>query len=378
MGKPNRSRVKRKKAPKDKQPKKVTGSAKESYSIDDILDKVEEYIDTFQYELAQKFCQRALEMDNDNIRALETSGFLLLELGNMDAAKNCFGRVVELEPESGHSKYMYLGQLLTGIDAIKCFQKGIELMKKSMEESDGAGACSAEDGKPTAKDISSAYCAIAEIYLTDSCFEDDAESKCKECLELAIQSDSENCEAYQLMASFLLSKDDKEGARNNIEKSVALWLPQLQEAEKAEGSNIDPVQVCPVSYLSRMNAAKILIEVEKYDIASEILELLLEEEEEVIEVWYLLGWLHFLQGEDYKENARHYLTKGNELAVKLKFDDKTLMAHLTELLEKLGPAPAENDENIPDDDNDLEMDSDDDDLTNGQKQTDNTEESMDL
>ena len=57
------------------------------YSIDQLLDKVEEYIDQFEFSLAQKFCQRALEMEPDNVRALETCGTLLLELGNMDGAK---------------------------------------------------------------------------------------------------------------------------------------------------------------------------------------------------------------------------------------------------------------------------------------------------
>ena len=46
-----------------------------------------EAIDSFNYELAQKFCQRALEIEPDNTRVLETSGTLLLEMGNVDAAK---------------------------------------------------------------------------------------------------------------------------------------------------------------------------------------------------------------------------------------------------------------------------------------------------
>lgn len=49
--------------------------------------QAEHFIDEFHYELAQKFCQRALEQDADNVRALETSGSLLLELGNTEAAK---------------------------------------------------------------------------------------------------------------------------------------------------------------------------------------------------------------------------------------------------------------------------------------------------
>ena len=37
-------------------------------------------MDMYNYEMAQKFCQRALEIDNDNVRALETTATLLLEV----------------------------------------------------------------------------------------------------------------------------------------------------------------------------------------------------------------------------------------------------------------------------------------------------------
>ena len=58
-----------------------------------IILQAEEYIDSFDFELAQKFCQRALEQDVDNIRALETSGTLLLEVGETEKAKSVsFGR----------------------------------------------------------------------------------------------------------------------------------------------------------------------------------------------------------------------------------------------------------------------------------------------
>ena len=50
--------------------------------------QAEQLIDEFNYELAQKFCQRALEMEPDNVRALETSSSLLLELGDMESAKH--------------------------------------------------------------------------------------------------------------------------------------------------------------------------------------------------------------------------------------------------------------------------------------------------
>ena len=56
------------------------------YTIDQILDKATEFMDMYNYEMAQKFCQRALEIDNDNVRALEATATLLLEVS---AAQIC-------------------------------------------------------------------------------------------------------------------------------------------------------------------------------------------------------------------------------------------------------------------------------------------------
>jgi hypothetical protein len=44
----------------------------------------------------------------------------------------CFTRSIELQPDVGHSKYMYMGQMADGHDAIQFYQTGISLMKKSL------------------------------------------------------------------------------------------------------------------------------------------------------------------------------------------------------------------------------------------------------
>ena len=38
-------------------------------------------MDDMKFELAQKFCERALQIDNDNVRALELTSSLLLDMG---------------------------------------------------------------------------------------------------------------------------------------------------------------------------------------------------------------------------------------------------------------------------------------------------------
>jgi len=45
----------------------------------------------------------------------------------------CFGRCVELEPDLGHIKYLYLGQILNGSQAVQCYNKAIEVMLNCIE-----------------------------------------------------------------------------------------------------------------------------------------------------------------------------------------------------------------------------------------------------
>ncbi|KAK3090898.1 hypothetical protein FSP39_015577 [Pinctada imbricata] len=339
-----------------------------TYSVDQLLDKAEECIDRFEYEVAQKFCQRALEQEADNVRALETSGNLLLELGNNEAAKQCFGRAVEVSQDVGYSKYMTLGQLMEGSHAVQCFQKGIELMvaereKQSAQELSAACGDHEEDAVSD-KDISNAYCAVAEIYMTDLCFEEEAEVKCENAIKEAIKADSNNSEALQLMASFYLSKEKKEDAKEMIVKSVSLWLSKIKAMEKGEITDKDAesVEDCIPGYDSRLSAAKILIEVEEFETSIDVLECLLDENEDIPQVWYTIGWANYLQGEDYKANARFYLNKCKKIYTKVKCEDGELLKHVEELLLELGPGDEDDDEEggdvVGEDGADLDIDSD--------------------
>lgn len=341
-------------------PDKSTCKATSKYSADELLDKADEFLETFEHDMARRFCQRALEIDSVNCRALEMSGLLFLQAGDVDLAKNCYQRAVEQSPEVGHVKYMYLGQLSSGVEAIQYYQKGIELMTKKFTEFQTAQVAEkAETNKESVeasdkskepgcdvsqRDISSAYCAIAEIFLTDACFEEDAEARCKESLEKAVEVDAENAEAHHLLASYWLCKNDRQKATEAIDRGVSLWLPQLRAADQPEGAALpDPVQVCPVPYPARIGCCKTLIELENYEVASEILELLLDEDDQVVEVWYLLAWLNYLRGPDFKSNARHYLQKGLEIAKKTRYEDEQMISHMMELQTELGPEEEQND-----------------------------------
>ena len=71
---------------------KKKSSTENAYSVEDLLGKASDLLDECQFDAAEKFCQRALEMDGDNVKALEMSANLLLERGELERAQHCLGR----------------------------------------------------------------------------------------------------------------------------------------------------------------------------------------------------------------------------------------------------------------------------------------------
>lgn len=277
-----------------------------------------------QYELEKAFqhAKKALDINPKHLHALDTMASIQMEMGNVESAKNLYEKLIHLSPDEGFSKYMCLAQLSSGIEAVNFYKKGVELMliefnKQSNDKNQPSTSKKDEEEESNGVnklDISTAFCSIAELYLTDLCMEEDAENLCKFYLDKSIEYDPKNPETLQLLASYWLSKDDIELAKKLILDSVENWLPKYTEACE-NGPLVDPSQAITLSYDSRINTARILTEVEEYDKAVTVLEQLVEEDDEVIYIWYMLGWVNYCKGEDYFSNAKFYLKKANEVNI---------------------------------------------------------------
>lgn len=341
---------------KAKMQERVKKKTAEKYTIHQLLEKTEECMDNFDFPMAKMYCQRALDIEPTNLTVLDMLGNICAELGDMDKAKQIFIKEVEISPEEGHSKYMYLGQIHTGAEAVQYFSKGIEVMLQAIDKqaqevnSIGAAALPSED-PVTAKDVSVALCSIAEIFFTDLCMEEGAAERCKEAIEKALHYDQNNPEALQLMASYLFSIEKPEEGRNYLIKCVSSWLPSRQKEEESSvcsgrtDEEEEKVQSNVPPYETRITTAKLLIEVEEFEMATDVLEGLIEEDDEVVQVWYLLGWVYYLQldktgatedSESLKKSSRIYLTKAKKLYVKLHCDDAPMLEHTEQLLGELG------------------------------------------
>ena len=75
-----------------KRAKQKKQAAVHNYSLEELLGKAADLLDECQFELAEKFCQRALELDSDHPIALEMCANLLLERGEVEKAQHCLGK----------------------------------------------------------------------------------------------------------------------------------------------------------------------------------------------------------------------------------------------------------------------------------------------
>ena len=51
-----------------------------------IIQKVQEYMESFNFELAERFCTRAVELSPDNLQALNIAASVYLEVGQIARA----------------------------------------------------------------------------------------------------------------------------------------------------------------------------------------------------------------------------------------------------------------------------------------------------
>ena len=85
-------------------------------------------------DLCIMFCERVLESDPQHEEATELMALAYLAQDNVEQARALLEQAVAVNPDSGPSKYMYLGQMSYGEQAAELLGKGIELMAQDLDK----------------------------------------------------------------------------------------------------------------------------------------------------------------------------------------------------------------------------------------------------
>jgi len=244
-----------------------SSSSGQTHDVQAILERGANYLHSNQPELAKQFLERVVQLSPDNTEALDLLGETYVDLGEYEHAKQAFQRSVDLAPDEAGTKWMFLGQMSTGHDALQMYERGCELLQREVSN------------PLRLKQLSKAKVAIAELFLTDLCMEEKAEQKCELAVSQAEQLDPESIEAAQTKASMRLSQCRPDDARACIlPVADRLLATRFEDREQ-------PFEFC-------VQTCRLLVELGEVQKAVELLEALLKEDDENVEVWILLGHCH--------------------------------------------------------------------------------------
>ncbi|VDM16878.1 unnamed protein product [Hydatigera taeniaeformis] len=287
------------------------GSTSSHQNPRDLLNQAAEFVNCFQNKQALRLYASALSQldrlqpteENQmlKIEALQSFGFLLLDEGRFEEAKENLQKAVELSPDEGYEKYMYLAQMSKGSEAVALYQVGIDIIKRSLEATSETDISIQEKLK---RALSNAYCAISEIYTTDLCDEPEAESCCLEAVENAKQADESNPQAWLSAANVLAIKARDDEARQALEKCHSLYWPRVEQAistirSRESGSAnavdndeeigaFDLEELSGIPFGAHLQMATLMMELDMFERAAEILEAMLEEDDGDVEIFYFL------------------------------------------------------------------------------------------
>jgi tetratricopeptide (TPR) repeat protein len=308
--------------------------------------------------------------------------------------------------------YLSIGQLCLADEARLAYEQGILEYEKLVHygttnnNNNKDNNIIKESNDDWKSSLARAHCAIAELYLTDLCDMDNAEQKCEYHVQTAIQlCDPPILDALQVLTSLRLSQknspamtqqDDtnpttyiwtvyqhmKQGcealsALVGLHNSESYMNPTTEEDDDDDdnqvqhGANelveLEAVEQLP-SFEFRCQTSKLLLEcavwTDKVHIpcvhaAIQVLGSLLAEQDEVIEVWYLLGCAFQLLTKassvsstihELSDLAKYYWQRALEMLQKV---HEQLGAEMDHIDEKNGDDDDDDDEVVdPDDDDD--------------------------
>jgi tetratricopeptide (TPR) repeat protein len=372
--------------PQDRKSKKAAknGTSKPKASPEELLVQAATRLQTSQPEEALVAARRALNLLQPSstpsasaLPALNLLGEINVELGDPESAREAFEAAIAIDPKGTHDgaeKFLWMAQLNEegGAESVGWFEKGVEVLKQEIGELEGKLVKKTEVTElleEKKQKVANSLCGIAEVYMTDLSWEDDAEARCEAAVTEALLFAPTNPEPLQTLASIRISQLRHDDAKAALARSIELW------------KDLDPDDPKVPDYSTRISLSRLLMEVELEDEAIEVLERLIGENDGSVEAWYLGGWcLHLLAGKQKAKGevdtatsslrtSRNWLENCLKLYTVLEYEDERLKEHADEILKELndtlGPSTGEEDDDWEDAGEDEDGDEEDDEEMDG-------------
>lgn len=309
------------------------------------------------------------------LRATNFLGIVYFEMGDAVEAEQFFVRAIELDGDGtadekiggGPDKFMFLAQLSEegGHESVKYFERGAAALRKQIQALTDITNRTPEQQESLEEKqdkLGGVLCAVAEVYMTDLSWEEDAEQRCDALITEAMMIAPKSAETWQTVANVRISQERTDEARQALKQSLELWkdLPASHPSVP--------------EFPTRISLVRLLLEVELEEDALGVLHRLVTDDDQSVEAWYLGGWCLYNMGEklrdgkgstqqqqkqkngegdeEWKEtwrSARKWLSRCLKLFEVQEYEDERLGQHAVELRENINktigePAEGEDEE----------------------------------
>jgi tetratricopeptide (TPR) repeat protein len=124
------------------------------------LQEINELIENLDYDSAKILLVNKLKVDPDNTEVLDLYSEVLMGLDETETAIKCMKKSIALEPNKNPEKYMTLAQLSDYKNALKLYEKGIQVYQNELLNVND------DTKKQTIQSsLASAYAAVAELFM---------------------------------------------------------------------------------------------------------------------------------------------------------------------------------------------------------------------
>lgn len=271
---------------------------------------------------------------------------IYLALGDVKSTTSHFEAAVRIDPDGAlvsADPLLYLAQLCEegGAQSIAYFERGCDVLRNEIEVLAESLLDDDEEGKLILKtkqaNLSEGLCGMAEVYMTDLSFEEDAEQKCEGYVTeaVAVCPDELAAGTLQVLASVRISQERVDEAKEALRRSMAVWQQIPPEVESESRPD----------FATRVSLSRLLMEVDMLQEAMTIIEGLIREDDESVESWYLGGWCQVLTSQksdgdqtQAQEKAKSWIDNCLRLYQTQAYEDDRLRDHALELKKGLNEA----------------------------------------
>lgn len=279
--------------------------------MEQLLAKAAEYLASFppDEERAYGIFEKAIQLDPKHPEALGSFGELLCNasdgrIRNLSRAVDLLQLSIELQQDGYPERYFYLAQCRAAqpdgaLEAERLYRLGISKLELDTAHKQSTGMNNDEVVCNQEK-LAMAYCAIAELYLTDLCSTDGAELRVQEAYDSAVRTYPRCFDAHSGLSCYYKTIGNLECAVQSAENAMRI----IRDAVDAEKASDDSPGFALPDWNSQLQFASCLVDLEQSEWSKEVLDLLAERDSRNVEIWYIFACHHFaLKAYEEAENC---------------------------------------------------------------------------